>query len=301
VPTAHLESVEIFYETHGDPEGVPLLLIIGIGNQLTTWPDEFCQSLVDREFFVIRFDHRDTGFSTRFDDAAYDIAADLEMVATGQPGNPPYSLSEMAGDCVGLLDHLGIDRTHLLGLSMGGMVAQLMAIEHTDRVLSLTSMSSHTGASDAGQPSEEALAALLEPAPDDRQARIEQSVRARQIWATPEHFDENLTREHFTRSWARGGDSSGGTGRHAGAVLSAASRDADLAELGIPTLVIHGDQDQLVDSSGGTRTAEVIPGAELLILEGLGHDLPPPYWAPVIEAITALAVRAAQPSQGNGA
>lgn len=292
MPTVRLADVEIYYETHGDPEGVPLLLIIGIGNQLTTWPDEFCQGFVDREFFVIRFDHRDTGKSTRFDDSDYDLFADISQVAEGSGPQPPYTLSDMATDCVGVLDDLGIRRTHVFGVSMGGMVAQCMALEHRSRVASMTSMSSTTGAPDVGQPSPEALDALLAPTPNERQARIEQSVRSRQIWATPEFFDAELTRAHFEASWARGGDSSGGTRRHAGAVLAGPSRDTDLAELDVPTLVVHGDQDKLVDSSGGVRTAEVIPGAELLILEGLGHDLPPIYWGPIIESVTALAARA---------
>jgi pimeloyl-ACP methyl ester carboxylesterase len=293
MPIARLDDVEIYYETHGDPDGVPLLLIIGIGNQLTTWPDELCQGFVDREFFVIRFDHRDTGHSTRFDDSEFDLDAELQRMASGEPLRPAYTLSDMAADSVGILDDLGIERSHILGVSMGGMIAQTIVIERRDRVLSLTSMSSNSGAPGVGEPSAEALEALLAPAPEGRDARIEQSVSSRRIWSTPEHFDEDLTRKHFERSWDRGGDSSGGTARHAGAVLAASDRDPDLARLDLPTLVIHGDQDTLVNPSGGLHTAEVIPEAELLMIEGMSHDLPPPYWAQVIEAVTALAVRSA--------
>lgn len=293
MPTARLEDVEIYYETHGDPEGVPLLLVIGIGNQLTTWPDEFCQGFVDREFFVIRFDHRDTGYSTRFADSEFDIGSALEGASSGQPIQPPYTLSDMAADTVGILDDLGFQRSHILGVSMGGMIAQTVAIEHPERVLSLTSMSANTGAPGIGLPSAEAMEALLAPTPESREARVEQSVRSRRIWATPEFFDEDLTRQHFERSFDRGGDSGAGTTRHAAAILAAPDRDPDLALLDLPTLVVHGDQDALVDPSGGQRTAEVVPDAELLLIEGMGHDLPPPYWPQIIEAVTALAARSA--------
>ena len=176
---------------------------------------------------------------------------------------------------------------------MGGMIAQTMAIEHRDRVLSLTSMSSNTGAPGVGQPTAEAMAALLAPVPAAREERIEQSIRSRQIWATPEFFEEDLVRQHFEQSWDRGGDSSAGTARHAGAILAAPDREPHLAQLELPTLVVHGDQDPLVEPSGGIRTAEVVPGAELLMIEGMRHDLPPPYWSQIIEAVTQLVVRSA--------
>lgn len=292
MPIAAVDGIEIYYETIGDPDGVPLVFIMGIGNQLTTWPEEFFDGFVDREFFVVRFDHRDTGHSTRFDDVDYEVMEDLARVGQGEQPRPPYTFSEMAGDIVGLMDYLGLARAHVLGHSLGGMIAQVMAMEYPDRLLSLTSMSANTGAPGVGQPSAEALEALLAPVAEDRAARIEQSVRSRRIWATPEFFDEELTRKHFEESWDRGGDSSAGTMRHAGALLAAPNREPDLVRLEIPTLVVHGDQDALVDPSGGTRTAEAVPGAELLMLEGLGHDLPPPYWAQIIEAVTNLAVRA---------
>jgi pimeloyl-ACP methyl ester carboxylesterase len=293
VPLASVDNIEINYETHGPSDGVPLLLIMGLGNQLTTWPWEFCQGLVDREFLVIRFDHRDTGLSTRLDDLEYDISDDVARLLAGEPSLAPYSLEDMAADSLGVLDHLGLERVHLLGQSMGGMIAQAVVIENRSRVMSLTSMSSSTGSHDVGQPSKEALQALLEPAAVGREAKIEQNVRSRRIWASPEHFDEEFTRQHFEQAWERGGDSSAGSARHAGAVISAADREPRLAQLDVPTLVIHGDKDALVDPSGGLRTAEVIPDAQLLMLEGMGHDFPAPYWAQIIESVTTLAARAA--------
>jgi pimeloyl-ACP methyl ester carboxylesterase len=181
----------------------------------------------------------------------------------------------------------------VLGHSMGGMVAQAVALDSRPRVISLTSMSSSTGSHDVGQPSDEAFQALVEPGAVGREAKIEQNVRSRRIWASPEHFDEELTRQHFEQAWDRGGDGSAGSARHAGAVISAANRESRLARLDLPTLVIHGDKDALVDSSGGVRTADVIPAAELLMLEGMGHDFPPPYWAQIIESVTTLAAQAA--------
>ena len=282
MPIAQCNGLELCYESLGEPDDEPLVLLMGLGNQLISWPEEFCNSLTDRYFRVIRFDNRDCGLSTILDH----LPAEL-----GHP-EPPYTFADMAADTVGLLDHLEIDSAHLVGISMGGMIAQTLAIDHPERVKTLTSIASTTGAPDVGYPSEAAVAAMTEPQEHDPAAALEQAVRRRAVWATTEHFDERELREFVVRSQARS-HAPYGTVRQFAATLASPNREAGLANVDVPTLVVHGDRDQLIHVSGGHRTAEVIPDAELLVLEGLGHDLPPPYWSRVIEAITLLASRAA--------
>ena len=204
----------------------------------------------------------------------------------------PYSLRDMAADVVAVLDDAGIDRAHVLGVSLGGMIAQTMAIEFPDRVQSLSLLSSTTGAADVGQPSSEALEALLAPGPDDpsREAVVEADVAARAVWSTPGHFDEDWTRDYFGRCYDRAHHPAGQS-RQMAAILSAPDREGALAQLAVPTVVMHGTADMLVGQDGGTRLAELIPDAEFVELDGMGHDLPPHFWAPIIEAITQLAIR----------
>ena len=292
MPIAPLDDVDVFYETFGDEDDPTLLLVMGLGAQMITWPEEFCRGLADRFFHVVRFDNRDIGLSSKLDHIEFDEAEAMARLAEGEAIAVPYSMSDMAADAIGVLDHLGVDRAHIVGMSLGGMIAQLLAIEHPDRALSLTSISSTTGAPDVGHPTPEALAALLEPEVDGRDAVIEQNIRKRAAWATPGEVDEDELRDFFGQVYDRSHHPPGNS-RQLGAVLVATDRDAALAELGLPTLVVHGDADRLVDVSGGERTAAVVPGADLLILEGMGHDLPAPYWGPIIEAITSLASRAA--------
>ncbi|MEM7288430.1 MAG: alpha/beta fold hydrolase [Actinomycetota bacterium] len=288
-------DIEIEYEVQGfyddDP---PLVLIAGLGAQLIFFEDEFVQGLIDRAFRVIRLDNRDVGLSSWLDDHPVDLGEVSAAVAAGEQPDVPYTLSDMAADVVAVLDDAGIDRAHVLGVSLGGMIAQTLAIEFPDRVQSLSLLSSTTGAPDVGQPSPEALEAILAPAPEDqsRDAIVEADVAARTIWSTAGHFDEEWTREYFAASFDRGHHPSGQT-RQMAAILTAPDREPDLAGLDVPTVILHGTADTLVAPDGGARLAELIPGAELVELDGMGHDLPPHYWAPIIEAITQLAVSAA--------
>ena len=280
-------DVQSFYDD--DP---PLVLIAGLGCQLIFFEDEFVQGLVDRAFRVIRMDNRDVGLSTWLDDDPVDLGDVYAALAAGEAPTVPYSLRDMAADVVAVLDDAGIERAHLLGVSLGGMIAQTMAIEFPDRVQSLSLLSSTTGAPDVGQPSAEALEALLAPSSDDqsRDAVVEADLAARSIWSTPGQFDEDWTREYFGRCYDRAHHPAG-QGRQMAAVLSAPDREGALAQLAVPTVVMHGTADTLVGQDGGTRLAELIPDAEFVELDGMGHDLPPHFWAPIIEAITQLAIR----------
>lgn len=277
-------AVSIHYEDHGLADDPALLLIAGLGNQLIFFEQELVQGLLDRAFRVLAFDNRDTGLSTTF----AEVVQPLEVLAGRQ--QPPYTIGDMAADAIAVMDAAGVDRGHVLGVSLGGMIAQTIAIEHPERVQSLTLLSSTTGAPDVGQPTDECLQALLEPTPHDPVAALEHNVRVRQLWSTTEHFDPEWTRAYFRRAAERG-EAPGASGRQMAAVLSASDREPQLQELQVPTLVLHGTADPLIAPSGGERLAEVIPDAELVLLDGMAHDLPPHYWAPIIEAVTQLAIR----------
>ena len=287
---ASVNSIDIGYETHGDPNSEPLLLVMGLGAQLIAWPIEMVDALVDRGFFVIRYDNRDVGLSTKLTDADGDFMTTFLQASSGQPVEVAYRLSEMAADGMALLDHLGIESAHIVGASMGGMLAQTMAIEHPNRVRTLTSIMSTTGEPDVGQPTPEAMELLLRATPTTREEAIEASVESSRAIGSPEHFDAGVARQRATEAYDRCWYPEG-VARQLLAIVASGSRAAGLAELDVPTVVIHGDVDPLVTPSGGRRTAELVPGAELIMLEGMGHDLPPVVLGPVVEAITSLAAR----------
>lgn len=274
MPIAAAGDVEIYYETLGEPDDPPLLLIAGLGAQLISWHDEFCHSLVDRGFRVIRFDNRDCGLSTILD-------ADAR-----------YTMSHLAADAVAVLDAVGVDAAHLAGHSLGGMIAQTVAIEHPTRVLSLTSIGASTGNPAFGRATDEAIAAFGKTVPTTIDEAVELDVASRRVWASPSWFDEEEARAYFRRAHERS-FTPGASLRQLDAVLGAYDREPLLAQLTVPTLVVHGALDTLVGVDGGQRTAEVIPGAELLVIDGMGHDLPVQVWQQVISAVTALAARAA--------
>jgi len=273
MPRVSANGIEIEYETFGDPKAQPMLLIGGLGSQLLSWDEDFCALLAGHGFHVIRFDNRDSGLSTWVDDA--------------------YTLDDMAADAAGLLDALGIPAAHVVGASMGGFIAQLVALNHPDRVLTLTSIMSGPNGDDQVQPTTEGSGVLMAPAPDTREERIAMGVWARQALLGPaDPFDEPHERARVTRAVDRAYHPAG-FGRQLGAVLVARGRLERLGSVSVPTLVIHGDADILVPVENGRRVAAAVPGARLMEIEGMGHDLPRRVWSQVADAIASLAGEAA--------
>jgi pimeloyl-ACP methyl ester carboxylesterase len=288
MPRVEANGLEFEYETFGDADAPPLLLIMGLGAQMITWEEEFCELLAGRGFHVIRFDNRDVGLSTKLDHLG---TPELAAVAGGTEP-PPYHLEDMADDAAGILEALGIEAAHVVGASMGGFVAQLLAIRHPARVLSLTSiMSAPGGMRDNVPATPEAMEALLEPPPADREGMIEHGVWISSRISGPAHFDPEDARRKRTRSLDRS-VSIAGTARQLAAIAAAPSRLERLRELDVPALVVHGEADPLVPVENGRRTAEAIPGARLLLLPTMGHDLPRPCWPEIVAAIAETAARA---------
>ena len=291
MPIAQANGIELYYDTLGESDDPPLLLIMGLGAQAIAWSEEFCQGFVDRGFFVIRFDNRDIGLSTKFEGTPNLMT--LAMAAmSGQPVEAPYTIADMAADAAALLDHLGVAAAHVVGASMGGMIAQQLAIDHPGRVSSLTSIMSTTGEPDVGQPAPEAISVLLAAAPTTREDVLARAVAAAAVIGSPEHGDQDRTRAIAGAQYDRCFRPDGPV-RQLACVLASGSRAEGLAALEVPTLVLHGTEDKLVNVSGGERTAELVPGAELQLLEGMGHDLPVYFWSRVIESITRHAATAA--------
>jgi pimeloyl-ACP methyl ester carboxylesterase len=289
IQRAQVGDVELAYETFGERENPPLVLVMGLATQMIGWPDDFCRGLADRGLFVVRFDNRDIGLSTHVDDRG---APDIMAVLGGDRSKVPYALADLADDTVGLLDALGIDSAHVVGASMGGMVAQLVAIGHPERVRSLTSIMSTTGDPAVGSPNEAAMGVLLAPPAADREGAIRRAVDTYRVIGSPGfEFDEQALRERAALSYDRRYNPAG-VARQLAAILAAPDRTADLGAVDVPTLVIHGAEDALVNVSGGRATAAAIPGAELLVVEGMGHDLPRAVWPELTDRIAALVARA---------
>ena len=280
-------EVSIAYDTFGDPADPPILLVMGFGAQLIAWHEDLCRMLAARGRYVIRYDNRDCGLSTRYDDHPVDLGAFIAAVSTGDVAAAlamaPYSLTDMAADGIGMLTALGIDRAHVVGASMGGMIAQTMAIAFPDRVASLTSMMSSTGEPEVGQSTPEAQQALFAPRAADRAGYVASADREL-VWASRRHADVDALRALAGESWDRAYYPAG-VPRQLAAMVLAGSRAADLAALDVPTLVIHGLDDTLIDPSGGRRTAELVPGAHLLLVPDMGHDRPRPLWGVLVDAI----------------
>ncbi len=268
---AAANGIEIEYETMGDPSARPLLLIGGLADQLIHWDNELCRDLSQRGHYVIRFDNRDAGLSTKSAQAA-----------------SPYTLDDMADDAAGLLDALAIRKAHICGASMGGMIAQTVTIRHPSRVLSLISIYSTTGNKDLPPPRPDVLEFLLAPAPSEREAYIEHMAALFRVMAGPGFpFDEAWTRMITAKAYDRCFCPEG-TGRQLLAIMNQANRKKALASVTVPTLVIHGTDDPVVPVEAGIDTAEAIPGAELMLIEGMGHDLPHGgAWPRIVEAISA--------------
>ena len=279
MPTTRVHDLDLYFDTFGDPTHDTVLLVSGIGAQCPVYDDELCALLVGGGHQVVRFDNTDVGLSTHLDGAPADAMSAFIANASGAPVDAAYTLSDMAADGIGLLDSLGIDSAHVLGSSMGGMIAQTMAIEHPGRVRTLTSLYSTTGEPDVGTPDPAVLASLLSimVPQDTREGRVAAAVELARLIGSPEVFDEQRARRRAELLVDRSYDPDG-TARQMIAILASGSRAAGLVSLTLPTMVLHGDRDPLVDVSGGRRTAELVPGAELRILEGMGHDMPPEYW-----------------------
>lgn len=289
MPQASSNGIEIEYEALGDPGGQPLLLVAGLGAQLLWWQDDFCDLLVGRGYRVVRFDNRDCGLSTAFDEVP---EPDLWAILGGDRSSAPYRIENMAADAAGLLESLGLESAHVVGASLGGMVAQALAIHHPWRVRSLCSIQSTTGDPAVGQPTQEAAESLLRPAPANRAEAIEQSVAGSRAISSPGFsFDEGGVRARATASYDRSYRPAGLV-RQLAAVFASPDRTAELRLLDVPTLVLHGDADPLVTPSGGEATAAAVPGAELLVVPGMGHDLPRPVWPTAVEAIVRTTRRA---------
>jgi pimeloyl-ACP methyl ester carboxylesterase len=290
MPFAPSNGLSLCYETIGDPNDPPLLLVMGLGAQMISWEDEFCNRLAAKGFHIIRFDNRDCGLSTKFDGVAADPVTALTASMDDQPVPPaPYNLSDMADDAFGLLDHLGIERAHIVGASMGGMIVQTMAAEHPDRLLSLTSIMSTTGELEFFESSPEAQAALLRVPPTSKQEAMDQARVVWKVTSSKRYFDPDAAAVRTGREYERMNYPEG-VGRQMCAVFASGHERVDaLRTLNVPTLVIHGRDDTLIMPKGGERTAEIIPGAALLMMSDMGHDLPEPQWPFVLDSIASHA------------
>ena len=269
-----------------------MVLISGLGAQLIAWDDDFCQQLVDRGLFVIRFDNRDVGLSTHL---AGHPTSDSSAETAGAVPAASYTLAQMAADTAGLIDNLGLGSAHVVGISLGGMIAQILAIEHPERVRSLTSIMSTTGHHQVGQPSDAARALFLLPPVTTREDAIDRAVLFNRTAGSPAYpTDETELRDRAVRAFDRALNPQG-VARQLAAAITTPDRTEDLRRLDLPTLVIHGAEDPVIAVSGGQATAEAIPGAELVVIDGMGHDLPRPLWSFVAERLAALVARAQQP------
>ncbi len=280
-------GIELEYDTFGSPSDPAMLLIMGFTAQMVAWEPDFCNLLAAGGLRVIRFDNRDCGLSTHLDGVESNSQAVIEAAMT-QTEIPKvaYTLSDMAADAAGLLDHLGIERAHVLGASMGGMIAQTFAIEHPQRTLSLTSVMSQTGEPEYGQATPEAREVIFTPAPLDREGYIEFAPRW-QIWQSKKYRSDELSFSAAAIAYDRAFYPEGGP-RQMAAIYASGSRADGLRQLNVPTLVVHGKDDTLIAPSGAERTAELIRGARLLMVDDMGHDLPRPLWPDFVAAVHQL-------------
>jgi pimeloyl-ACP methyl ester carboxylesterase len=284
---ARVDGLDLEHESFGDAADPPLLLVMGLAYQMIEWDDALCAMMASRGFRVTRFDNRDVGLSSKLDDLGTpDLAALL-----GGAASPPYTLDDMAADSVGLLDVLGIGAAHVVGVSMGGMIAQLMAISHPDRVLSLTSIMSNHGGREVVPAQPGVMAALLAPPGLTREERVEQSLATRRlINGAGLPFDEALARRKAERAVDRCFHPDGAR-RQIAAIFAAPDRRPRLRQLTVPSLVIHGEEDPLIPPENGRLTAAALPGSQLLMIPGMGHNLPERVWPQVVDAIARLAAR----------
>ena len=280
-------DIEICYETFGDERDPALLLVMGLGAQMTAWHDDWCRALAAARHFVIRFDNRDCGLSTKFTGVPVDLPA-VMAAWSGQGPMPavPYLLSDMADDAFAVLDALGMERAHIVGASLGGMIVQTMAVEQPERLLTLTSIMSTTGEPEFYLSVPEVRAKLLAPRPTDRDGAITAGVELSRAVSGPRYFDAAEAARAGAAAYDRSFFPEGAL-RQTAAIRASGSRDAKLRELRVPTLVIHGLADPLILPAGGRHTADIVPGANLLLLHDMGHDLPRPLWPLLLDAIVS--------------
>ena len=289
MPNVTANGIQIEYDTFGDNSSPALLLVMGGGSQMIFWEVEFCELLAKRGHFVIRFDNRDIGLSTKFEKAGI---PDIMAATKGEHVNPAYTLDDMADDAVGLLDVLGIETAHICGASVGGMIAQVISYRHPERILSLTSIMSSTGNPELPQIEPDVLAEVYKPVPDERDAYIEHHVNMwRKHWSPGFPFNEKRLRTLMSESYDRSYYPQG-MARQSAAVLAHGYQRLSIASIKVPTLVIHGNKDPFMPIEGGKETAQLIPGAKLLIIDGMGHDMPQEAWPEIIDAISNHTMRA---------
>jgi pimeloyl-ACP methyl ester carboxylesterase len=287
--TCRVGDVDVAYETFGDPADPAMLLVMGLATQMLGWHEDLCEELAGRGYFVIRFDNRDVGRSSALRDARVPTTGQLLRRSKRAAA---YTLADMAADGVGLLDRLGIERAHVVGASMGGMIAQTLAARHPDRVLSLVSIMSNTGSRWSGQPRPSMYGVLLKRPPSDREGFVEHTVRMFELIGSP-GFERDVDdlRRVAGASWDRGRNPAG-VARQLAAIIASGDRTPLLRTIRAPTLVIHGTADRLVAPSGGRATARAIPGAKLLLIPGMGHDLPRGAWPQIVDGIVKNATLA---------
>lgn len=281
-----VNDIRIEYETFGEKSSPALLLIAGLGAQLIYWQKEFCVKLAEAGYFVIRFDNRDTGLSDKIEGLTdSQLMEKIGEFFMGKKTSVPYGFNEMAGDGIGLLDAMDIEKAHIVGKSMGGYIAQTLCINHPDRILSLTSIFSHTGELSAFMPTQEVLDVMLTPAPEDREKVIIHLVKLFKLTygkgkPFDEKFHEKLVADSFDRCFCKEG-----VMRQYLAILSQKDRTNDLQNINVPALIIHGDDDPLVPLAGGKATADAIPGSKLKIIKGMGHVMPnlETYWSDILD------------------
>jgi len=274
-------DVEIYFETFGLATDPALLMINGLGSQCVNYRVEMCERLAASGYFVIRYDNRDVGLSSKMDESKFDVDAADASPTNDRRARHGYLLSDMSRDGLAVLDALNVSRAHVMGASMGGMIAQTMAIEYPERVLTLTSFMSTTGDPDVGQPSQRAGELLFGARSTDRDSYVAFQLECAKVWGSPACFNEEfrtaIAQEAFDRNFCPAG-----VGRQLRAIRASGSRTVKLGALELPALVLHGDADTLINISGGRRTAGAIPGAKFVVIEGLGHDYPPQYWDQLI-------------------
>ena len=286
MPTAPANGIEICYDTFGQPANPALLLVMGLGGQMTAWEPDFCEALANAGFHVIRFDNRDTGLSTKMESAP---PPDIGKAMTGDMSSASYTLWDMADDAVGLLDHLQLERAHIVGASMGGMIVQAIAIRHPHRVISMTSIMSTTGNPNVGQATPAAMTALMAPPATSRDEAIERGKQSARIVGSPGYpAGDEVVAARIARDFDRCFYPIG-VARQMLAVMATGDRSEALNTVTAPTLVINGEDDPLVTLSGGQATAAAIPGARLVTFPGMGHDLPASLRAKFVEVITGHA------------